>query len=376
VTKKTAVITINASWNIVNFRRSLVAALVQRGYRVVALAPQDAYSSHIAGLGAEYIPIEIDKQGQSIFRDALLLWRYFRSLKQLKPHILLAYTAKPNVYGSIAARWLGIPVINNVSGLGTAFIKHGTLTHIVSRLYKLAFRESKTVFFQNPEDRDLFLQMRLVRGYQARLLPGSGIDLMKFAPVPRPDDVERPMTFLLVARLLWDKGVGEFVEAARLVGREAPETRFQLLGFVDVPNRTAVSRHDVQAWVDEGVVEYLGEAEDVRPHIAAADCIVLPSYREGLPRTLLEGAAMGKPLIATDVPGCRHVVQDGINGFTCVVRDPRSLANAMLRLLRLPPVERQKMGVAARSKVEAEFDDKIAIARYLEAIDQALTGGL
>jgi glycosyltransferase involved in cell wall biosynthesis len=180
--------------------------------------------------------------------------------------------------------------------------------------------------------------------------------------------------FLLIARLLRDKGIVEYVEAARLVRAAEPGARFQLLGFLDVANRTAVSRAEVDAWVAEGIVDYLGVAEDVRPYIAAADCIVLPSYREGLPRVLLEGGAMARPLIATDVPGCRQVVRDERNGFLCAVRDPGSLADAMLRMMRLPPEERQRMGAAARAMVEAEYDEQIPVRLYLDALRDALGG--
>jgi glycosyltransferase involved in cell wall biosynthesis len=285
--------------------------------------------------------------------------------------VFLGYTAKPNVYGSLAAQALGIPVINNVSGLGTAFIRQGLLTRIVSGLYRLAFRRSARVFFQNPEDQDLFVSAGIVPPEKTALLPGSGIDLARFAPVAPRERGERPFTFLLVARLLWDKGVGEYAEAARLVRARHPAARFQLLGFLDVANRTAVPRADVERWVAEGIIDYLGHAEDVRPLLAAADCVVLPSYREGLPRTLLEAAAMGKPLIATDVPGCRHIADHGVNGYLCAVRDAGSLAEAMINMLGLPEAERRAMGKSARAKAEAEFDERLVVDRYLEAIAEA-----
>jgi glycosyltransferase involved in cell wall biosynthesis len=368
------VISINASWNVVNFRRGLIRAVQQAGYDVVALAPPDEYSARFQELGVEYHPIEIDKQGVSPRRDLMLLSRYYRALKEIRPVAFLGYTAKPNIYGSLAAHALGIPVINNVSGLGTAFIKPGLLTRIVSGLYRVAFRRSATVFFQNREDLDLFVGARLVRPAQAKLLPGSGIDLSAFQPVQAKPDGDAGFTFLLIARLLWDKGVGEFVEAARIVRAQEPKARFQLLGFLDVPNRTAVGRADVEAWVAEGVIEHLGHSDDVRPQIAASDCIVLPSYREGLPRVLLEGAAMAKPLITTDVPGCRQVVDDRRNGLLCTVRHPASLADAMLRMIRFSDAERRAMGEAGRKKVEVEFDERIAVARYLDAIGNALGG--
>lgn len=369
--QKTVLISINAAWNIVNFRSGLIAALRGAGYRVTALAPPDAWQSRLEALGVEYAPIEMDKKGVSPVNDLRLLGRYWRALGRMRPDVFLGYTPKPNIWGSIAAHSLGIRVINNVSGLGTAFMRPGALMRIVTALYKRAFRRSMTVFFQNGEDMALFLERKIVRRDQARLLPGSGIDLERFRPAGSGND--GGFAFLLIARLLWDKGVGEYVEAARLVRAEVPGVRFRLLGFLDVANRTAVPRSDVEAWVAEGLIDYLGESDDVRPHVAGATCIVLPSYREGLPRTLLEGAAMAKPLIATDVPGCRQVVDHGVNGLLCSVRDARSLADSMLAMLRMSDEEREAMGAAGRRKVEAEYDEKIAIARYLQAIGEALS---
>jgi glycosyltransferase involved in cell wall biosynthesis len=370
MTEKIVVISINASWNIVNFRAGLIRALQRRGFRVVALAPPDSYVPRFAELGVDYVPIEMDKKGVSPAKDLILLWRYFRVLRRLRPDVFLGYTAKPNVYGSLAAQALGIKVINNVSGLGTAFIRQGLLTRIVSTLYRFAFRRSATIFFQNEEDRALFVGKGLVASARARLLPGSGIDVARFTPAAAP--APGPFTFLLIARLLWDKGVGEYVEAARVVRSRMPETRFQLLGFLDVENRTAVPRAAVETWVEEGLIDYLGVSDDVRPQIAAADCVVLPSYREGLPRTLLEAAAMAKPLIASDAPGCRQVVRHEVNGYLCAVRDAGSLAEAMLRMARAPGDERARMAAAARHIAESEYDEKIVVARYIEAIDAAL----
>jgi len=368
---KTIVLSINASWNILNFRMGLIRALQAAGHRVVALAPADAWSERLSDAGVEYRPIEIDRQGLSPIRDLALLRRYWQALREIRPDVFLGYTAKPNVYGSLAAHALGIAVINNVSGLGTAFIRQGLLTRIVSALYRRAFRRSSTVFFQNAEDRDLFVAKRIVVPSRARLLPGSGIDTTRFSPSGKPRP-EGPFAFLLVARLLWDKGVREYVEAARRVRSEAPEARFRILGFLDVENRTAVPRAEVEAWVAEGLIDYLGQADDVRPAIEDCDCVVLPSYREGLPRTLLEAAAMGRPIIATDVPGCRHVVEAEVNGLLCAARDPGSLAEAMLRMIRAGEERRSAWGRAGRERVEREFDERIVADRYVEAIEAAV----
>lgn len=364
-------LSINASWNICNFRRGLIRALQAEGYEVVALSPPDAYAPRLAELGVAHVAMPMDSAGVSPARDLALLLRYRRALRKLRPAVFLGYTAKPNIWGSLAAQSLGIPTVNNVSGLGTAFIRSGPLTAIVANLYRLAFRRSATVFFQNPEDRDLFVARKIVAAEKAALLPGSGIDLTRFAPVERSKS--GGFAFLLVARLLRDKGVVEFVEAAAALRARHPEASFRILGFLDVANRTAVSRAEVDRWVADGIVDYLGDAEDVRPAIADADCVVLPSYREGLPRTLLEAAAMAKPVIATDVPGCRHAVAAGITGLLCAPRDSGSLAEAMAEMLDMTPEARRAMGAAGRARMAAEFDEKRVAAAYLEAIESAVS---
>jgi len=223
------------------------------------------------------------------------------------------------------------------------------------------------VFFQNEEDRAEFVRADLVEEVKTQRVPGSGVDVDRFQPRSREAD-GNGFAFLLVARLLWDKGVGEFVEAARLIQAEYPTVQFRLLGFLDVKNPSAVSRTQVENWNNEGVVKYLGAVDDVRGIYAEADCMVLPSYREGVPRILLEAASMGLPIITTDAVGCRDAVEDGVTGFLCRPKDSMDLADKMRRMLLLPPGQRRRMGEAGRKKMIREFDEGIVIARYLQAI--------
>jgi glycosyltransferase involved in cell wall biosynthesis len=372
--KNRVLISINASWNIFNFRAGLIQSLRQNGYDVLTASPEDVYSERLRKLGCLQFALPMDNKGSSPIRDALLFFRYLRLLRRLKPDTFLSYTIKPNVYGSIAAHLLGIPVINNITGLGTAFIRETWLTKIVKLLYWVALRTSRTVFFQNREDRDLFIRWGLVRPERAIVLPGSGVDLARFSPQPVPAQKvpAGPATFLLSGRLIWDKGVGEYVEAARLVKRRFPDARFQILGFLGVENRTAISRSQIDEWIKEGVVEYLGCVDDVRPALAEASCVVLPSYREGAPRALLEAAAMAKPIITTDTPGCRNVVEDGVNGFLCATRDFKDLSEKIIAFLSIDAVRQKEMGIASRKKAEAEFDERIVISGYLTAIASAV----
>ena len=368
------VICLNTAWNLFNFRAGLIRALVAAGYEVVAVAPNDKYSSGLKALGCRFVSLHMENGGANAFKDFLLLWRFLLLFFKERPDVYLGYTVKPNVYGSLAAGLLRITVINNISGLGAAFIRGGILMRIVRWLYRKALSRSAKVFFQNDDDRQLFVSGDLVRVDITALLPGSGIDLNRFVPTPMPtigDDYTK-FRFLLVARMLHDKGVCEYVEAARLLCKRWPQAEFCLLGFVDVQNPAAISRAEMDAWVAEGVVNYLGESDDVRSQIASAHCIVLPSYREGIPRSLLEAAAMGRPIITTDAVGCREVVDDGVNGLLCRPKDSADLADKMARMIDMPHAEREAMGLRGREKVEREFDEKIVIDKYLRAIKVAL----
>jgi len=366
----TVALSSNTAWYLFNFRAGLIRALLGRHFRVVIVAPQDEFSVRLAGMGCEVFDVRMDNMGSNPFFDARTLLIYRALYQRIRPAVALHFTVKPVIYGTLAARWAGVPCVSTVTGLGTAFLRDSWLTRVVERLYRVSQTWPEKVFFQNPDDLDLFVGRRLVSRNKVERLPGSGIDLSRFAVSPTPGN-DAPV-FLLIARLLWDKGVGEFVEAARRVKTRNPRTRFRLLGALGVANRTAISRDQVASWVQEGVVEYLGETDDVRPFIEAADCVVLPSYREGTPRTLLEAAAMGRPVITTDSVGCREVVENGVNGYLCQVKDAGDLADKMERFLALPLDALADMGRKGREKMEREFDERLVIDRYLAVIGEIL----
>jgi len=360
-------LTANSFWNIVNFRTPLINGLVKAGYPLCIAAPTPD-KAWVSAHGAKPVEIVVDRSGLNPATDAVLWLDYVRLLRREKIGCFLGFTAKPNVYGCFAAQLLRIPAIPNVSGLGTAFIGDGPLSRFVGMLYRIAFRRCPIVFFQNPDDRDLFVSRRIVRSEQARLLPGSGIDLDHFALSPPAE--QGPPRFLFIGRLLGDKGVREYVEAARLLRTDHPQWRFQILGDLDPGNRSGVAASELQSWVDQGLVEHLGHADDVRPPIAASTAVVLPSYREGLPRSLLEAAAMARPLIATDVPGNRQLVEHHINGLLCNVRDANSLAQAMRTLGLMAPSRLAEMGQAGRALVEREYGVDRVVEAYLDALAQ------
>ena len=274
--------------------------------------------------------------------------------------------SSPIYYGSLAARSLHIPVINNVSGLGTMF-SGGPREMLARLLYRFAFSRAQLVFFQNPDDRELFLAASLVDPGRTDLLPGSGVDTEHFAPRLRGTG---PFTFLLAARLLRDKGVEDFISAARMLRNGGDEPRFVLLGRHDATDPHCVDAELLDDAVRDGIVEIPGHTDDVRRYIAEADCVVLPSYyREGVPRSLLEAASMGKPLIAADSVGTREPVQDGVNGFLCRPRDPADLAEKMRTVMDARPEQRASMGEASRCIAQERFDERVVLAAYLKAID-------
>jgi glycosyltransferase involved in cell wall biosynthesis len=358
----------NDGWNIVNYRSGLIRALRSAGIRIAVLAPSGPHDDAIRATGANFFPVAVSARGTSPTDDLRTLLAFRRQLKSIGPAAFLGFTAKPNIYGSIAARSLRIPVINNISGLGSTFGRPTMLTRLVTGLYRIALSRSSVVFFQNADDRRLFEEAGLVRQGQAALLPGSGIDLDHFAPRPRSSG-KADFTFLLAARLLWEKGVGEYVEAARRVRSAGWEARFQILGIVEPESRAAVPLAQLQQWEQEGIIAYLGSARDVRPALGAADCVVLPSYyREGVPRVLLEAASMGLPVITTDRPGCREAVDDRETGLLCEAKSAESLTAAMERMLALSSEERLRMGRAGRSKMEREFAEQIVHRQYLSAL--------
>ena len=360
----------NTAWYLFNFRLNLMLALRAAGHTVVVVAPNDAYSDQLRAAGFVFEDVPISGSGTNPVREMLPVMAIWRLLHRQRINLVLSYTPKGNLYSAIACIARRVPFVPGVSGLGRSFIRKSLVTLVVLILYRLTFRHAYRVYFENTDDKVLFEKHGLVRARNAVHVPGAGIDLVRFVPTARFEQGPTEPVFLLVARMLWDKGVGEFVAAARNVRALHPDSRFQLLGFLDDANPSAIPRKQVDAWVAEGVVEYLGQTDDVRPYLAQSDCVVLPSYREGLPRTLLEAAAMARPVITTDAPGCRDTVVDGVTGLLCRPIDAADLADKLLRFVSLTAVQRQAMGRKGREFVELNFDERLVIRTYLELVAQ------
>lgn len=359
---------VNTSWNIFNFRRGLIKSLINQGHEVITIAPNDDYSKKLEALGCTHYSINMDSRGINPFMDLMLIFELIKIYRKAKPDVLLHYTVKPNIYGTIAASVLRIPTINNVCGLGTAFLERGPITRIVSMLYKFAFRFSSKVFFQNFEDCRLFTSENLVNKKKVDVLPGSGVNLSMFKPSNLKPN--KNFTFLLIGRVIREKGIIEYIDAIKKIKQENPEFKFQLLGEVDSAHRRGLHEDHVEGWVKEGLIDYLGTVDDIRPAIEGADCIVLPSYREGTSRTLLEAASMGKPIITSDTAGCNNVVDHEVNGLLCKPRNSDDLADQISKMATLPKNVLSRFGKNSRSKMKREFDEKIIIEKYSLAIDE------
>ena len=368
---KKLLIAANTSWYLHNFRLPFIRELQTRGIEVVAVAPRDTWSEELERLGVRYIELPMSRRGLNPLVDAGLMRRFLRIFRDERPDFAFHNTIKPVIYGSAAARRAGVRcVVNMIPGLGYVFIGKGAIHRIlrplVKMMYKLALRDSHRVFFQNQDDLDYFVDGGIVERSRATVTLGSGVDLERFYFV-EPVLTQPGCVFLFVGRLLWDKGVGEFVDAAKDLKRRHDGLRFLLLGRLDPGNPAGVDVKVVEAWEQKGYVEYLGELPDVRPQIAKADVVVLPSYREGVPKALLEAMAMGKPIITTDAPGCKETVVDGRNGMLVPPRDVDGLIKAMEKMI-LDPEARVRMGREGREVASERFDVKEVNAILLDSL--------
>jgi glycosyltransferase involved in cell wall biosynthesis len=358
---------------LISFRGDLIAAMAGAGHEVIACAPgpNPEVAEAMLARGARYLPLKLDRAGINPLADLSSMLGLRQLFRQLRPDLVLAYTAKAVIYGAGAARLAGVPhIFAMITGLGYAFIdgrelKRRILRQVTTRLYRASLAGCEAILFQNRDDLEDFRRTGIVApGKTLIRVDGSGVDTAHYAFSPA---VPEPPTFLLIARLLRDKGIVEYVEAAKRLRAEHPQARFRLLGPLD-PNPAGLSAAVLERWRAEGAIEYLGEAEDVRPHLRESTVYVLPSYREGMPRTVLEAMAIGRAIVTTDVPGCRETVVEGDNGFLVPARDVGALASAMQRFITQPELA-ITMGARSREVAEQRFDVHRVNAAMLEAMD-------
>jgi len=371
---KTIAIISNVAPSLIGFRGPLIRDLVATGAKVYALAPDfdDNLREQVRNLGAEPIDYSLSRTGMNPFRDILDTFRLAVLLRRLRPDVTLGYTIKPVIYGTIAAWLARVPRrVAMITGLGYVFTPSGAssswsrtlLRTTVLKLYTFALAKVDRVIFQNPDDLKEFTDAGVVSQDKAVNAGGTGVDLQE---LPLSPPVTKPVTFLLAARLLREKGICEYVEAARTIKARYPEVRFILLGGLDT-NPGGISRDEIRAWVEEGVVEWPGHVP-VKPWFAQASVYVLPSYyREGVPRSTQEAMAMGRPVITTDAPGCRETVEHGVNGFLVPPRDVEALVGAMERFIKEPALI-ETMGKESRRLAEERFDVRKVNARLMEFI--------
>jgi glycosyltransferase involved in cell wall biosynthesis len=359
-------IVLNTSWNIYNFRMNFIKALQAEGHEIHTVSPVDKYTHFLQEAGCIHHPVKMDSRGVNPIKDFALMIELGLIYRKVRPDVVLHYTIKPNIYGTLAAAALKIPTINNVCGLGTVFLKNNLVSKIAIGLYRISFRFANKVFFQNPEDRALFISKKLTSEQSSDLLQGSGIDLNRFFAVPYSRN--KQFTFLLISRLISDKGIFEYISAIQKLREKGLNFKFQLMGSPDPAHTRGIKESIIKGWIDSKTVEYLGTTDDVRPFIHAADCIVLPSYREGTPRTLLEAASSAKPIIATDVPGCHQVVEHNVNGLLCQMKNATDLATKMEEMESLDDSKLKAFGINGREKMLAYYDEKLVINKYVDAL--------
>lgn len=359
----------NTAWSMYNFRRKIFESCINSGIEVVVTAPEDnIFSKKITDMGCKFIPVNLSRKGTNPIKDYNLYLSYKRILKEEKPDGCFFYTIKPNIYGGMAAGKLGVPFITITTGLGYIFNNDSIVSTIAKKLYKISFKNARKVWFLNRDDINSFVTENIIPESKAMLLKGEGIDTEHFSISDRNNE---KFSFIMISRLLWDKGVELYADAARTLKKKYPEVEFRLLGAIDRNNPMGIAEKTIMDWHNEGIVNYMGEVEDVRPYIYDSSCVVLPSYyREGIPLCLMEGAASGKPIITTDNVGCREVIKDGYNGFICKPKDLETLTVAMEKMIKLPLDERIAMGNNGRTFMKNEFDIKLIIEEYKKAIKE------
>ena len=351
----------NHSYMLWQFRRDLIAALQQRG-EVVLSMPFVGHEKEFEAAGCRCIETDVDRRGINPFRDVKLLQNYKRLLLEEHPDMVITYSIKPNIYGAWLCGKLGIPCCVNVQGLGTAFQKKG-IAAVVTQMYRAALKTAKVVFFENENNARTFVARGILPAGEPVVLHGAGVDTKRYPCQPYPDEASG-IRFLYLGRIMREKGVEEFFSSAKVLKqRYGDRVHFDLVGFFEGSHKDAVKDLD-----DRGILHFYGFQADPRPYYTAAHCVVLPSYHEGMSNVLLEAAATGRPLIASDIPGCREAVDNGVSGFLCKPMDTDSLIDCMERFLALDEQARREMGLRGRSKVEAEFEKGSVVAQTLEEI--------
>ncbi|MBC2856142.1 glycosyltransferase family 4 protein [Cetobacterium sp. 2A] len=361
------IFTANVLWDIYIFRYGVIKALKDKGNEIIVVAPKDKRIDFEKELGIRHIPIDLNMRGMNPVEDLKLMLQLTKIYKKEKPDMVFHYTIKPNIYGSIACKIAGVPSIAVLTGLGYSFVAGGTIAKVAKAMYRFALKFPKEVWVLNSDDKKELVENRIVKADKIFVLPGEGINLERFKKLNIPKDKSKK-TVLMIARAFRDKGFYEYVESARIVKETYPDVEFQFLGALGGEGVNGIDEITMSRYVEEGTLTYLGHRKDVPRIIDLSTMVVLPSYREGISKVLMEAASMEKPIVATDVTGCREIVENGKNGYLVPPKDVSALAKAIIKILNLDEKELEEMGRYGREKMEKEFDEKIIIEIYEEKL--------
>lgn len=354
--------TANVLWDIYIFRYGVIKALIDDGHEVVAIAPKDSRIDFLKELGIKHIPIELSLRGVNPIKDFKLFLQLKKIYTKEKPDIVFHYTIKPNIYGTLAAKCAKVQSVAVLTGLGYSFVEGGVISKIAKILYKISLKYSKEVWVLNTDDKKRLIDENIVDEKKIFILPGEGVDTKKFTPISREQNKE--LIFLMVARAFYDKGVREYVEAAKIIKEKKYKVKFWFLGALGGSAANGIDEAKMSEYEKSDILEYLGHRKDVENVINSSDCVILPSYREGISKVLMEAASMEKPIIATDVTGCKEIVENNRNGYLVNVKDPIDLSEKIEKFINLSNEERYEMGKSGRRKILNEFDEKIIIEIY------------
>ena len=356
----------NTSWYLYNFRQSTIKKFVDLGHQVICVAPKDEYSKKLIKLGSKHIDISIDNKGKNPLKDLVLIIKLYFIYSKNKPDLIFHFTIKNNIYGAWAAFLARKKFVNNITGLGTIFIQNNLTSKLVYLMYKLSQPFAENIFCQNKDDYNLLIQNNLIAREKLEILPGSGVDLEKFNPRNQKIRKDNEFRFIYCGRMIADKGLNELIAAFSKINEKNIKCYLWLCGFVDEKNHSAISLREIESWKKFHWLKWIGPSDSVNDVLAECDCFVLPSYREGLPKSILEACAMSMPVITTNVPGCREIITNNFNGILCDAKNSDSLKNAILKILSMSTNARSKLGQNGRKLVCEYFDEKIVVKSALD----------
>ena len=358
----------NSYWNIYNFRYDLLSELKNQNHKIIIISSKDKYFVKFQNFEYKHYHVNMNANKISLFNDIFLIFNYLKIFLKEKPDVYFSFTIKPNIYGSFIANLMGIKTVNNITGLGKTFLSNNILKSIVIFLYRISLRKSFKVFFHNNDDLSLFLKLNIIKNSQGEVIPGSGININQYEYSMLSNRDNKELIFLYIGRIRFDKGLVNLIEAFKLIKNKYPSIKLQVVGKIDQKNSEYINYDLFQSWQDQKIIEYFGETDNIKKYIKNSDCVILLSFREGLPRSLLEASIMGRPIITTNVPGCKEVIKDGISGLLCKEKNTKDAFDKIIKFIELNYSQRNKMGYEGHLYTKKYFNNLIIIKKYLNII--------